>query len=1187
MPSKARKKRKSRAQTTLLQFFKPVNAISPVKKNKPEKLETVSSKSESKKRNASFVESISPSKSPIQPKLRAKKIVQKPISIEVLDDDVTLFDDPETLSDVYVPSNDDMTDEEYVPECHSDDEEFMVPVVESPSKKRKKKAKKKTVKLNSSPKQRMSPTIILDDDTDDEISMAMSPVFSGGARKVETDAYEPTAKLTQFSFSKNHKSHAPTSFVRNLFDELEVDESSGKFTEKHRHWMLDDIKDLKGKNVGDPEYNPATIYIPDSAFKKMTNFELQYWKIKQLHMDKIVWFLKGKFYETFEGDALRVNELFDLKVTGARGMKMAGVPHGAFSTFAGRLINKGITVGRVDQIETNQEAELRIAELKAEAKREKRTIKSIPGDLLIVKRDIVEIISPGTIIDDSLIKRADNNYILTFCYDHDKTHDTYDIGLCMLEASTGEFITHHFADSHSLNQLSSILIQTSPSELLFTSMGSEIKDVINECVPDIVLTQDVRCFVQPSDQLLTGYCNMSNMAVDSILDMDERCKACFVALCKYLEKLHIVEVVLRVAKLTQYRTTKNAQEFMYLDIHALKNLEIFQNADNGSQRGSLFHYLSHTKTAFGKRLLKLWLSHPIISHTSLNERYDCVQFLVDNNEAMKEISRLLDGIPDFERQLTRIYAGGATVEKFVTILISLQKFFTKLKKINATDYPTLMKQALTVHTIEFDYQPWEVDGEVFECESKVVDMTAVIDRLEQVFSFDHAKKGFFTVQEIDEEFSEAESIVSAIKNDLDEYLNTVRAEQGLDIRYKHLNKEKYQLEVNDGEEVPDDWMMMSKTKAKRRYHTAEIKDMVHRLEIAELSMEVLEKSMIKKLQMGMSVFTDVFSALVTNIAVIDVIHTFASISLSNDLVRPTILPFNQHSRPILEMRNAKHPLFRSAIKDFVPNDVLLGGDSALTMVLSSPNLSGKSVLSKSVCVNVLLAQVGCFVDCQSLTMTPCDRIFSRTGAHDSISSNSSTFMVELKEIMTVMTDATSHSLVILDECGRGTSVADGYALAYSILEYIVNLKCRSVFSTHYHSLVHEILMGAHAGNAIAKEICLFHMAVVVTSKGVKFLYKLQPGGCSESFGIQVASLANLPKSLTSKASVWSENYGKTSQFSSFSKQKRNALIETIYNATKSEIDKTDLDNFDSIDLEQLEKFQDMLNLQLSSLETIS
>eukprot|EP00752_Nemacystus_decipiens_P016520 g14766.t2 len=595
-------------------------------------------------------------------------------------------------------------------------------------------------------------------------------------------------------------------------------------------------------------------------------------------------------------------------------------------------------------------------------------------------------------------------------------------------------------------------------------------------------------------------------------------------------------------------TDISTQSHMILDGVSLSNLEVLRNSSDGGEKGSLWAFVNRCSTAFGRRLLKDWLLKPLLSPTHINARLDAVSELAGDLSPEADASRaLMKKLPDVERLLSRVHSMASkhrSSEHPESRAIMYEDTKYSIRKVN--DFLSVLDALERADRLPEIFSSASVESNLLQkCViprsngGQFPDMSSAILYFRNAFDAGSSKKkGIIELKPgVDTAFDGMKSGIKEIKSELDGHLREQRKRLGCsDAEYWHSAKEKYQIQVPERylskNRQPSDYELKSKKKGALRFWTPFIKDQLERLAAAEQQLSDAQRDQMRTLFAKFDEHRELWAGAVRCLAHLDAVLSLAEVSAQPGFSRPQF--YEGAATPsFIRLKNARHPCLAHTYQggEYIPNDASLGNAPAgiandapsapNMLLLTGPNMGGKSTLLRQTCLVAILAQVGCFVPADEAHLTPLDRIFTRVGASDRILAGQSTFFVELSETANILHHATSRSLVILDELGRGTSTFDGTAIAHAVAHYLVkSAKCLAMFATHYHSLVED--WGQHS------EVALGHMSCLVEDSGaeqrVTFLYKLAPGPCPKSFGINVARLAQLPDAVISAAQLKSEEF---------------------------------------------------------------
>ncbi|KAJ5810269.1 DNA mismatch repair protein msh6 [Penicillium pulvis] len=875
-----------------------------------------------------------------------------------------------------------------------------------------------------------------------------------------------------------------------------------------RYPWLANIKDIDGNPQGHPEYDPRTIYIPPLAWSKFSPFEKQYWEIKQKFWDTVVFFKKGKFYELYENDATIGHQLFDLKLTDRVNMRMVGVPEMSLSHWANQFVAKGFKIARVDQSESALGKEMRERDAKKGGKEDK-----------IIKRELACVLTTGTLVEGSMLQDDMSTYCVAI--KEAIVDDLPAFGIAFVDTATGQFFMSEFVDDVDLTKFETFVAQTRPQELLLekscvstktmrilknntgpTTLWNHLKPGREFWEADITLKEleAAEYFVSPDDENIKAWPETLRQAREKELVM-----SAFGALVQYLRVLKIDQDLITIGNFTWYDPIKKASSLV-LDGQTLINMEIFANSYDGGIEGTLFQLLNCCITPFGKRTFKQWVCHPLMDAKRINARLDAVDALNADPSIRDQFSSQLTKMPDLERLISRVHAGQCKAQDFVRVLEGFEQI----------DYTMgLLKES------------GAGEGIIGQLISGMPDMTDLLGYWKTAFDRPKAKENGILVPEpgVEEDFDNSQAVIEQLHKDLDNILKKSRRDLGsTSICYRDNGKEIYQLEVPvKVKNIPKNWDQMSATKQVKRYYFPELRSLIRKLQEAQETHSQIVKEVAGRFHARFDEHYGTWLAAVRIISQLDCLISLAKASSS--LGQPSCRPvFVEDERSVLEFEELRHPCLLSSVEDFIPNDVKLGGNKPNIDLLTGANAAGKSTLLRMTCVAVIMAQIGCYLPCQSARLTPVDRIMSRLGANDNIFAAQSTFFVELSETKKILSEATPRSLVILDELGRGTSSYDGVAVAQAVLHHIAtHIGAMGFFATHYHSLAAEF--------ENHPEIAPKRMAIHVddTERRVTFLYKLENGVAEGSFGMHCAAMCGISNKVIERAEEAAQQWEHTSR----------------------------------------------------------
>ncbi len=795
--------------------------------------------------------------------------------------------------------------------------------------------------------------------------------------------------------------------------------------------------------------------------EKTTPMLAQYQEIKAQYPNYVLFFRLGDFFEMFYKDAEDISKELDLALTSRAGVHMCGVPHHSAVSYIKRLIDNGRRVAICEQVEDPSLAK---------------------G---LVKREVVRIITPGTVIEDGMLDESKNNYILCLYYAEKSC------GMVFADVSTGEI---HLIQKSAKNvaELSKGIIgeigSYMPSEILFNDKFLDLDQVhffitekVSRCVADVL--PDESFSPDNAENLTEQFVTESS---GSIPDGMELCKKAAYALFGYINTNYKSEVSRSVKFIVH-----GGSEYMELNFSARRNLELIETMRSREYRGSLLWVLDKTKTSLGKRRLKQVVSQPLMKQIKIMERLDAVEELASDMAKLEGLRESLDGITDLERLMSRIaykmaspkdvYSLGRACGKLPKVKESLSLFgCSLLKSLNGKisshdDITALVENALA------DDQPLSTkDGGYIK-----TGFNEELDRLRSIMD-----GGGELLKKIEEREKEATGIKT------------------LKVGFNRVFG--YYIEVSKGQvdQVPDRYVRKQTLTTGERYITQELKKIEGEMLTAGERIIKLEAQIFAEVRKFISERMESVLKTAEGIADTDVLASFARAAIENNYTKPDITLDS-----VIDIKAGRHPVVEKILSDipFTPNDAYLDLKKNRLIMITGPNMSGKSTFMRQVALITLMAQIGCFVPAKHARIGVVDKIFTRVGASDDLTSGKSTFMVEMDEVAEILTQATSHSLVIMDEIGRGTSTFDGISIAKAVAEYIngKNIGCRTLFATHYHELIS--LEKSNEG------IRNFSVAVVKKGDDIKFLHKIVEGGTDDSYGIEVAKLAGIPKKVIEAA----------------------------------------------------------------------
>ncbi len=795
---------------------------------------------------------------------------------------------------------------------------------------------------------------------------------------------------------------------------------------------------------------------------KLSPMMQQYFDTKQQYQDCLLFYRLGDFYEMFFDDAKIASKILDLVLSGRNcGLEerapMCGVPYHAVDMYIAKLLEKGYKVAICDQLTD-----------------------PVPGQ--IVQRGITRVITPGTVIDPESLKDGQGNYILSIC----KKDET--IGVAYCDVSTGEFrISEYVEDSE--QKMMDLLSRIRPAEIICNEqmfMLSHDKDIRNlDFLPPFTKHLDFEFDLNNAKELLKKQFKISNIAGHDFAKLNCAISATG-ALLGYLN-----ETQMRSLNHINKIITEKHGDFMHLDFNACKNLELVENAKDHKRRGSLLGHLNKTKTAMGARLLEKWVLQPLQNSAKINKRLDCIEELSGNAILQSDLEGSLSGVSDIARICSKISYGTIMPKDCIALKNSL------------------------VHTVDCANFVGELSkenfGELFQDITSVKNLAELLDKTFVDSPPALTSGGGYIREDFNKELFELRHVSSQAKkwlSDLEAKEKEETGIKGLKVGYSRVFGYFIEVPKSQADSVPYSFQRKQTISNHERFVTDELKQIENKLLNAEELAIKLEMTIFENIKEKLKELVEDIQQVAGDVAYIDTILSLTKVANECNYVRPKISERYKH----IKIQNGRHPIVEANMKGetFVPNDAYLDEKDDRTLIITGPNMAGKSTYMRQIALIVLMAHIGSFVPASSAEIAITDRIFTRIGASDDLSSGQSTFMVEMVEVANILNNATPKSLVILDEVGRGTATYDGMSIAWAVLEYIsTKIKCKTLFSTHYHEIT--TLEGKLEG------VKNYKVSVKEFNGSVVFLRKIMRGSADKSFGIEVASLSGIYEEIIKRA----------------------------------------------------------------------
>ncbi len=820
--------------------------------------------------------------------------------------------------------------------------------------------------------------------------------------------------------------------------------------------------------------------------KKPSPMVRHYLQMKEQYPDCILFYRLGDFYEMFYDDARIVSKELDLILTGKDcGLEerapMCGIPFHAYEGYAQKLIEKGYKVAICEQLTEPKAGKL-------------------------VERDVVRIITPGTVIDTSMLNEACNTYIMCVY----KYKDT--ISYAYSDISTGEINIGLYEGDNYINYLNDQIVRVMPSEII---CNQEAKDISSQLPCLATNKYKFNTFYEWA----FSYVNAEKVVLkqynlNSLKGFDFDIKPAVIS----------VGAMLAYFKDTQKRELKHLKlpkiikddQFMYIDTNTRRNLEIEATMHDGTKHGSLLWVLDNTRTSGGSRLLRNWVRQPLQNLNLINERLELVEIIYSNPILRANLKDLLSNVQDIERLVGRISYGNIMPKGCLALASSLAQT-PKIKEVLlATKNPKLTNIA-----------------------NELVDTTEIVLLINNIIS-ENAPALLKDGGYIKEGFNPSLDKLRNMKKDAENYILQIQAREREETGIKNLKIGYnrvfgYYIEVNKQfqEKVPFTYIRKQTISNNERYITEELKNFEEEVLTSHEKALKLEEEIFTQLKEQLLANAEIMQNIANALAKIDCYYSLATVAVENGYTKPNI-----SNNKEINIVGGRHPVVEKMLRneDFISNDCLLNDNEQRTIVLTGPNMAGKSTFMRQVALITYMAHIGSFVPAESANICLVDRIFTRIGASDDLAVGQSTFMVEMIEVANILHFATNNSLIILDEVGRGTSTFDGLSIAWSVIEYLSkNLNAKTLFATHYHELMQ--LEGMYEG---VKNFCI---SIKEIGGKLVFLRKIMRGSATKSYGIEVASLAGLPEGIINRAKELITDFEKEKIVNTT--QKDNELIDIL------------------------------------------
>ena len=794
--------------------------------------------------------------------------------------------------------------------------------------------------------------------------------------------------------------------------------------------------------------------------KSKTPLMRQYDEVKEKHPGTILLFRVGDFYETFSEDAELVSKELGITLTkrnnGGDQTPLAGFPYHALDTYLPKLVKRGHRVAVCEQVEDPSEAK--------DAGRK------------IVNREVTEITTPGVTMSEKLLEHKRNNYAAAIYWAGGTA------GVAFADVSTGEFALSQVHKS----QVNDLLQSISPSEILLAknkknSVPEELQDHNITCIDDWVYEGDY------GYNLLTDHFETHSLKGFGVEDLNVAQIAAG-ALMHYIQETQKASL----GHIKRLHAFEN-QEFMSLDGSTKRNLELITSIQEGGTEGTLISILDDTGTAMGGRLLRKWIMRPLKRLKPISRRLNAVEALNVNHEVRENLREELEQVGDLERLISRICVGRANARDLMQLKLSLAQVPRIKMQFSQLDEPLLN-----------------------DIRDRLKLLIEVQERIEKAIQEDppaSVRDGGIFKDGFNDELDELREIARNGKNYIAKIKKELTQETGISSLKIGYNKVfGYYIEVTNThkDKVPEHFIRKQTLVNSERYITPELKEVEEKILSSEERSKTLEYELFEELRLYVSEFADEVQQVAQALAELDCLQSFAEVSYRNNYCKPSMA-----DDQIIDITKGRHPVVEKTLppgEPFIPNDIHLENEDEQILIITGPNMAGKSIILRQTGLIVLLAQIGCFVPAKEAHVGLVDKIFTRVGASDNLAAGESTFLVEMNEAANILNNATRNSLILLDEVGRGTSTFDGLSIAWALAEYLHNqpsVAAKTLFATHYHELNELENMYEHIVN--------YNVQVKEHEGKVIFLRKLVRGGADHSYGIQVADMAGLPSIVIERA----------------------------------------------------------------------
>ncbi|MGD1823516.1 MAG: DNA mismatch repair protein MutS [Pleomorphochaeta sp.] len=803
---------------------------------------------------------------------------------------------------------------------------------------------------------------------------------------------------------------------------------------------------------------------------KVTPMMAQYNQIKENHRDKVLFFRLGDFYEMFDDDAIEISRLLNLTLTHRGKTPMCGIPYHASKVYIKRLLEAGKKIAICEQVETPSK------------------------DIKLVKRDVVQVVTPATVVEDDYLDSKSSNYIICISYSRRIT------SVAFSDITSGDFILKTFEKDTNFQQLNALLSQIRPKEILVNEddyfVHTDFSKMLDETNVMITKLQSISFTKKRAYKKLTEHLQLKTLKIFNIEEDYPGVKPAG-ALLKYIYDTSMSSL----NQITSYRIEEDTS-FMVIDSSTRKSLEILVNTQDGRSHNTLYSVVNKTITSGGTRLLKKWLSYPLVNKDIILNRQDWVEYFKNNREERDRVRDELKNVLDMVRLTTRISMKRNLPSDLLGIKRTATSFFNIIKD-DFIRYETLINTNSN-KTVEISNSLIEVKEDTMNDIFSLVDLIqrGINDNIQGPF-----EEGKIIKEGFDKELDELRDIKNQGSKYLNNYIDSIKEVTNIPnikLGYNKILGNYIEVRKTHTDKVPSNFYRKQTLVNAERYTSDELSEIETKILKSSYAAEKREREVYNNIVEKAASISNSLLMLANALSRIDVLQSFSLVADLYNYNKPTIVDDNK-----VEIINGRHPVVEKqlGLGSFVPNDLLLKQDGKRFCLITGPNMAGKSTYLRQCALIILLTQIGSFVPSDSAKISLVDKLFCRVGASDNIAKGESTFMVEMQEAAHILRTASENSFVIMDEIGRGTSTQDGMSLANAFMKHLVNINCKTLFATHYHELT---LLDT-------SNVKLLTLAVDEKGKDITFVRKVIDGVANSSYGLHVAKLAGVPSSILKDA----------------------------------------------------------------------